>query len=841
MKQALWAKTNLKTGLTKTEVTERRQEFGTNQLTVSQKTSIGRQILETLREPTLILLIIAATIYVLLGESKDSIFMFSSIVVIIVINVFQSWRTDKSLEALKDLAAPQVKVLRDGEAETIASVDLVPGDVIFISEGLKIPADAVVVDGVDLKVDESTLTGEPEGVWKVAITPDSWDDLVEDEKKRSYCYAGTYALQGSSTAVVDKIGVETEYGKIGHQLAQTQHEGTPLQRQISQLIKISGLAATVFFVTVIIITFIGLDGSIPLLNRIGTSVVSGVTLAIALIPEELPIVLTVFMSMGAWRLSRQKSLVRQMSSIETLGAVSVMCVDKTGTITLNQMTVSETWSPRLSQTELAQVLGMACETKAYDPMEKAMLDYAESVGVSREEIFAGELIKDYPFDNKLKLMGHIWQIDGENVATIKGSENVLQFCDLTTEQTDDIKRRARELAALGQRVIMVAMAADIKKVPKKVSDLKLKFAGMVALVDPPRPEVKAQIEQCLAAGIRVVMITGDNGVTAASIARQVGIPNTEQVLTGKDLDKLSDDELADILLKVNVFSRVTPHDKLRLIKVFKANGGVVAMTGDGVNDAPALKSANVGIAMSLRGSDVAREAADIVLLDDNFKTIVDTIKDGRRIYNNIKKSVGYILTIHIPIALAALAAPLLGVGPEFLLLLPMHVVLLELIIDPTCSVLLEREPLEVDAMTKPPRSLTESLVSKRSWGRIVAQGLTIFASSFGAYYYMLSSNQDVALARSVGFAVMVLANLFLAQLTMTGSSPIKVGLKNIISDWVSLVIYSLMIVTFVILFFTPIGEVFYMTTLDLWHALLVVGLAFVSTFWVRWLPKSNQK
>lgn len=839
MESTIWNETDLKTGLSLDQVTERQQQFGANQLSVQQKTSIGRQVLETLHEPTIVMLIVAATVYVLLGESKDSIFMFSSIVAIVIIHVFQSWRTDKSLEALKDLAAPQIKVLRDGKPKIITSSSLVPGDVIFISEGLKIPADAVVVEGVDLKVDESTLTGEPEGVWKVATTLEKWDDLDDDTKKQSYCYAGTFVLQGSAMAVVRRIGLETEFGKIGHQLAQVEEDDTPLQKQVAQLIKISGFMALVFCILVVIVTFNGLDKSIPTLNRLGASVVSGVTLAIALIPEELPIVLTVFMSMGAWRLSKQKSLIRQLAAIETLGAVSILCVDKTGTITMNQMSVDKVWSPSLSDAQLAQLTGMACEIKAYDPMEKAMIDYAESLGISRDEIFAGELVHDYPFDNELKFMGHVWKIDDELVATVKGSENVLQLCDLTPEQTKDVLRRAQVMADLGRRVIMVAFADGLTKVPKEINQLKLKFAGMVALSDPPRPEVKEQIEQCLVAGIRVVMITGDNGVTAASIAKQVGIPNTERVLTGSDLDQMNDDEITQALTEVNVFSRVTPSDKLRLIKAFKAKGGVVAMTGDGVNDASALKNANVGIAMSLRGSDVAREAADIILLDDNFATIVNTIKDGRRIYNNIKKSVRYILVIHIPIALAALAAPLLGIGPEFLLLLPVHVVLLELIIDPTCSVLLEREPLEPDAMIKPPRNLTEPLVSGRSWGRVVAQGLTIFAGSFGFYYYLLSHGANVALARSAGFAVMVLANLFLAQLTFTGSASVWAGLRNIIRDRVSLVIYSIMLVVFVALFFTPIGKVFYLAKLDLWCAIRVVIISFVTTFWVRLLPKSN--
>lgn len=837
MRKPTWADTNKKTGLSIEQVLRSRDEFGLNQLSLREKVSLSKQVAETLREPTLLLLLIAGLIYFVLGEWTDGLFMMIAITAIISLHIFQSWRTDKSLEALKELSAPKVEVLRDSKRKQIDSLKLVPGDVMFLKEGDKIPADAVIIEATNLKVNESLLTGEPEGVLK-EIASNDWSRLPKEDKVKAYCYSGTHVIQGSAVAIVDKIGSQTEFGKIGEQLAQVVETPSPLSQQVKALIKISGVFALSFFILIIVITFISLDSG-TLLEKIGASVVSGVAIAVALIPEELPVILTVFMSMGAWRLMKQKSLVRQISAIETLGAVSVLCVDKTGTITLNQMTVDETWSPQFDEQELGLVLGMACEIDAYDPMEQAMLGYAESIGVTREEILSGELIKDYAFENKLKMMGHIWSRDGEIVGAVKGSEKVLDFCKLTDKQLDDVKNRIEDMASLGKRVIVVALAAGLKSktLPKKLSDLSLQFVGLVALSDPPRTGVKSQIEECQEAGIRVVMITGDNGRTASSIARAVGIRGSDEVLTGRDIDEMDESALSIAVKSINIFSRVTPEHKMKIVKAFQVNGEAVAMTGDGVNDAPALKNAHVGIAMSLRGSDVAREAADLVLLDDNFETILNTIKDGRRIYNNIKKSVGYVLTVHIPIAVVALLAPLIGVPPEFLLLLPIHVVLLELIIDPTCSILLEREPLEPDAMKRPPRSLTESLVKAGDWTRIILQGILIAIGSFGSYYYILSTTSNAELARSVGFGIIMVSNLLLAQLTMTGSMSIYQGVLNVLRDKVSLAIYAIMIMALGIIFYTPVGQFLRLARLDLMYGAWVIIASVAATFWVRLFRK----
>lgn len=822
-------KTDLEKGLTSQQVADSQARFGKNQISTQRKTTILGEIVSSLKEPMFALLIVAAGAYLLLGESLDSIIMFASIVGVVAIHVWQSFRTDKSLEALRKLAAFTVTVTRDGKEQVIPSEELVPGDVIFISEGLKIPADCVVLDGNDLKVNEATLTGEPDGVWKTAI--EKGDLTSEEDFAKHYCYAGTFAIQGSATAVVQKIDSQTKYGQIGEHLAEIADQPTPLQTQIKKLVKASAVFAFGCLILVTIITFFNLH-DLPTTQRAVESLMAGLALAIALIPEEFPVILTVFLSMGAWRMSRQNTLIRKIASVETLGAVSVLAVDKTGTLTLNQMRVDEVWAPTMDQKTATGWLGLACETKAYDPMEKAMLDFCFAQGWTHDSLFWGKQVADWPFNNKLKMMGQAWQQDGEIKIAVKGSpESVLKLCSVSDKQLAEIKEQLRIDAEAGQRVIALAVATakDPQDLPKKITDLKLDFAGLVALIDPPRENIREEIAQAQAAGIRVVMITGDNGITASSIARQVGIADANQVLTGKEIVKLSDQELAEAIKTVNVFARVTPNHKLKLIRAFQASGFVTAMTGDGVNDAPALRQSDIGIAMSQRGSDVAREAADMILLDDNFSTIIHAVADGRRIYANIKKSVQYILAIHMPIALSALVAPLLKIRPSDLLILPVFVVILELIIDPTCSIVLERGELPVDAMTKPPRQKDEPLITLRDFWRSIVRGVVIFIGAFAAYYYIFTTMGDANLARAMGLSIIILANLLLVQIVATDKPTLKNIAKHIVSDHVNLIMIGAVLLALVIIIYSPINTPLRLAPLPWQHALAALAIAALTT------------
>ncbi len=818
-------------GLTSAEAEELQKQYGKNELTAQKKESFFQKAFHIICEPMFLLLIVAAIIYFILGEPRDGAIMLIFVIGIISIDIIQEWKTDKTLNALRDLSAPQVTVIRDGEEKIIASVDLVPGDLMMIYEGVKIPADGVVVKCNDLCVDESSLTGEAEGVWK--INTDSAEPTT-DYWRRDYCYAGTLVTQGTATILVDKIGATTEYGKIGANVAAAPVEDTPLQKQTGKLVKLCAGIAAVLFALVGVFTYFNIPDH-PTGARLIESVLSGITLAMAMIPEEFPVILTVFLSMGAWRLAKKRSLVRKLPSVETLGAVSVLCVDKTGTITMNQMTVTETWALNGNDHELIETMGLGCETDAYDPMEKAMLAHCDSHGISKDHLFGGRLITEYAFTNDLKMMGHVWQRNDEIVIAAKGStEKILSVCHLTDAEREQAEHKILEMSKEGLRVIAIATMkpqteADI---PENITCCVLTLLGLVGLSDPPRKGIAQDIATCNRAGIRVVMITGDNGITASSIAKKIGMHDCENIITGDMLNTMSDEELREKVKNVSIFSRVIPEHKMRIVKAFKDNGEIVAMTGDGVNDAPALKYADIGIAMGRRGSEVSREAADLILMDDNFTTIVETVSDGRRIYDNIRKAVGYVFTIHIPIAFASLLAPIMGINPAALLLLPLHVVLLELIIDPTCSIVLERQPAEKDIMDRPPRNPKENIVNAGILTKSILQGLIIFAASFGTYFYMLAGNPENApMARAMGLAIIMLSNLFLVQVN---SSDHDFAIKSIVRLAKDKVMWAVNIFTIAglcAILYTPINSFLKLEALSAAQFSTCLGIAAASVLW----------
>lgn len=817
--------------LTSEQAKKLQEKYGKNELTQEKKQSFFKKALHVICEPMFLLLIFAALIYFILGEPRDGAIMLVFVFGVISIDVIQEWKTDKTLNALKDLSAPHVKVLRDGKETVIPSKDLVPGDLMLIAEGVKIPADGTVLKANDLCVDESSLTGEPEGVWKV--TSDEEEPSL-DYWRKDYCYAGTLVTQGSACILVDRIGASTEYGKIGKNVAAAPETPTPLQKQTRKLVKLCAVIAAVLFVLVGVITYFNIrDHAFG--SRLIESILSGITLAMAMIPEEFPVILTVFLSMGAWRLAKKHSLVRKLPSVETLGAVSVLCVDKTGTITMNQMTVRETWAVDGDSDTLCEIMGLGCEADAYDPMEKAMLNYCETVGITKEHLLSGQLLAEYSFTNELKMMGHVWQHDGEIIVAAKGSpERILTLCDLDAEEKIQAEDKILELSQQGLRVIAVGRMnpKSITEITDKITDCKLTLCGLIGLADPPRQSVKQDIQQCIKAGIRVVMITGDNGVTASSIAKQIGMPNSDSIISGDELNQMSDEELRKRIEHVSIFSRVVPEHKMRIVRAFQENGEIVAMTGDGVNDAPALKYADIGIAMGKRGSEVSREAADLILMDDNFSTIVDTVRDGRRIYDNIRKAVGYVFTIHIPIALASLLAPFLGISPANLLLLPLHVVLLELIIDPTCSIVLERQPAEHDIMQRKPRNPNEKILTAATLIKSVLQGIVIFAAAFGTYLvYLKHSGGDAPLARTMGLTIIILANLFLVQVN---SSNCDFALQSLFQLAKDKVMWAVNIVTFgglLLILYTPFSTFLKLTPLSGTQFVMAAVLSAVSVYW----------
>ncbi len=814
-------------GLTSEEARALQAKHGKNELTQEKRIGFFRQALRIAGEPMFLLLLCAAVIYFFLGEPRDGAVMLLFVLGVIGIDIVQTWKTDKTLRALRDLSAPRVTVLRDGAECTILSADLVPGDLMLLHEGVKIPADGVILRCHDLRVDESTLTGEPEGVWKTTNGESS-----DSRWRTDYAYAGTLVTQGTGAVRVERIGTSTEYGKIGRDTAAAPDTPTPLQKQIAKLVQLCAVIAASLFLLVSAITYLQLPGQ-AFSARLISSVLAGITLAMAMIPEEFPVILAVFLSMGAWRLSKRQALVRRLPSVETLGAVSVLCVDKTGTITMNRMRVQEHWAFLGDEDRLLETMGLACESDAYDPMEQAMLAHCEEHGITRDHLFGGTLIEEYAFTNEQKMMGHVWRHDGMRIVAAKGSpEQLIALCGLSEEERKTAQQQAANMAAEGLRVIAVGeriLPAETD-VPDTLSDCTLTLCGIIGLADPPRDSVRYDIEACVRAGIRVVMITGDSAKTAQSIAEKIGLQHGG-VLTGDDLDALTDDELCERVRHVNLFARVIPAHKTRIVQALKKNGEVVAMTGDGVNDAPALKYADIGIAMGKRGSEVAREAADLILLDDNFSTIVSTVRDGRRIYDNIQKAVGYVFIIHIPIALIALIAPMLGIPPESLLLLPLHVVLLELVIDPTCSIVLERQPAEQDIMLRAPRKPGEPLISMKSLGLRALQGLTLFAAAFGAYLTVLAQGGGATVARAMGLCVLLLANLFLVHVNSSRLQPAWRTAKQILRDPVMWAVHIGTLLGLALTLYTPLCGFLKLAPLSALQLLLSLLLAAASVLW----------
>lgn len=823
-------------GLTTLQAETLQKEFGKNIIVPEKKDGFFHKIVNIIKEPMFLLLIAAAIVYFILGEPKDGLIMLVFVVCIISIEAVQEWRTDKTLKALRNLSAPKITVFRDGTEKIIDSYDLVPGDVMIIIEGVKIPADGIVIKSSTLGVDEASLSGESETVWK-----EPSNSIVSEDNtywRKDYCYAGTLVTQGTGLILVDKIGQNTEYGKIGQNIMAASDVPTPLQLQMEKLVKFSGLTAVAFFILVTVVTYFNIPDHL-LIDRVIESLLSGITLAMAMIPEEIPVILTVFLSMGAWRLSKKQSLVRKLASVETLGAISVLCVDKTGTITMNKMKVQECWSFSTDEQELIWTMGLGCEPDAYDPMEKAMISYCEERGISRDELFSGELITEYPFTAENKMMGHVWKNDKGIIVAAKGSpEHVLTICDITGDERELTEMKIKEMSSHALRVIAVGQM-KIKKVediPANIMDCKFKMCGLIGLADPPRESIKNDIAICNDAGVRVVMITGDNGLTASAIAKQIGMPNNKKIITGYELDRINDSVLEEKIKDVNIFSRVLPEHKMRIVRAFKNNGAIVAMTGDGVNDAPALKYADIGIAMGKRGSEVSREAADLILLDDNFSTIIDTIKDGRRIYDNIKKAVEYVFIIHIPIAFSAVLAPLLGVSPINLLLLPIHVVLLELVIDPTCSIILERQPAEKNIMNRPPRAPHENIITFTSLIKSIIQGLVIFSAAFGTYFMFLKQYPNSAdIARTLGLTIIFISNILLVQVNSSKTELFVDSFMKLINDKFILAVNIAIIISLLIIIYSPIHALLKLAPLSCYQMIMAIGVSCLAVLWYEFV------
>jgi len=748
-------------GLSEAEAKVRLQRDGPNELPAQRGRGGWRLLIGVVTEPMFLLLVACGGVYLILGDKQEALMLLGFVVVVMGISLVQQQRTAKALSALRELSSPRALVVRDGQTRRVAGRELVCGDTVLLSEGDRVPCDLRLVEAANFVVDESALTGESEPVMKHADGP-----------QPAFALAGTLVTQGTARGEVSATGPRSALGRIGASLASLGDEATPIQRETTHIVKLVA-SVGLGLALLLALAWWGLKGELI------QGVLAGLTLAMAILPEELPVMLTLFMGLGAWRLSRAQVLARSIPAVELLGATTVLCVDKTGTLTVNRMAVRRLWNPQASfdavsagSAPLPEALHglleyavLASHRRAVDPMEAAVAEAGQRLLAGTEHLHADwTLVEDYPLSRSLLAMSRVWQSPDqhERLIAAKGApEAIVDLCHLDAAQAALISAQVATLAADGLRVLGVAQARfAAPQLPEGQHDFDFEFLGLIALQDPVRADVPQAIAECQAAGMRVVMITGDHPATALSIARQAGLQTKAGALSGSELDPLGDAALQVRLADTNVFCRVSPEQKLRLVQAFRARGDIVAMTGDGVNDAPALKAAHIGVAMGARGTDVAREAAALVLLKDDFASLVTAVRHGRRVFANLRKAVAFVVAVHVPIVGLSLLPVLLG-WP--MLLMPVHILSLQLVIDPACAVVFEAEPLEEGAMRRPPRRPDARLFDRDVLVRGLWQGCGLLLILLAVFAGARQLGQSDNTARALTFMALLLASLALIQ------------------------------------------------------------------------------
>ena len=783
------------TGLTDSEAAKKFREEGPNILSSEKKLRIFSLAAETLRDPIFLLLATSGAIYFMLGDLQESLMLMGFVVFIMMISLFQEIRTGRALDALKNLSSPRALVIRDGKRKRVSGQEIVRGDILVLSEGDRVPADAALLWNSNLLTDESLLTGE-----SAAVRKSVWDRKIKWSRPggedRPFVYSGTLIVGGSGIAETLATGDHTAIGQIGKSLRAVKPEPTPLQKETKKLVRRLAFWA----VGISALTVLGYGA---LHRHWLDGILAGITLAMAILPNEFPVVLTIFLALGAWRIAKKNVLTRRIPAVETLGSITVLCVDKTGTLTYNKMALSKIYSQgklysisKLSELSLPEPFHrmieygiLASVPDPFDPMDKAIKLFGETALAGTEHLHKDwQLVREYPISRELLALSNVWQSqedqDGEKkfkIAAKGAPEAIAHLCGLKGKIFETVETQANQLAEAGFRLIAVAESnLSEPNLPETQQEFSYEFLGLLAFEDPVRAGVVESIQKCKSAGIRVVMMTGDYVRTAQSIAKQIGLPE-KICLTGSEIESMSDSELAERISNVQVFARVMPEQKLRLVNALKANGEIVAMTGDGVNDAPALKAAHLGIAMGLRGTDVAREAGSLVLLDDDFSSIVESVQLGRRIFDNLKKALAYLLAIHVPIAGLCLL-PAIFAWP--LILMPIHIAFLHLIIDPACSIVFEQEPEEVGLMTRSPRKTNELVPTEKPlFGKStiilsLLQGCGVFLMVAAIFAAAIHCHCSTANARALAFTTLMIANLSLILTNRSWSRSLFSSIKS---------------------------------------------------------------
>jgi Ca2+-transporting ATPase len=811
-------------------------EEGYNELPSAKPRSWFAIAATVLSEPMLVLLLACALIYFIIGDPREAFILLGSALIVIGITFYQERRSERAIEALRDLSSPRALVIRDGIRKRIAGREIVRGDIIVISEGDRIPAD------------ESLLSGE-----SLAVAKTEWDGITTISRPGGehlpFVYSGTLVVTGRGIAQVLATGTHTEIGKIGKGLQSVEQTGTQIQKEIRKIVRVMAMIAFSLCILVAIIYTVFRDEFLQ-------GLLAGLSLAMALLPEEFPVVLTVFLALGAWRMSKRHILTRRVPALETLGEATVLCVDKTGTLTENRMVVRELRTLRSSFrisddsnilpddfAEVAESSILASPKDPFDPMELAIHSFGAKYFHGKDYPAKDWILaKEYPLSPKLLAVTNVWLSPDatEHIVAAKGAiEAIAELCQLENEKLSELHTLASSMSAEGLRVLGVAHTrVEPSALPEDAHEFSFRFAGLIGLYDPPKKTVPAAIKECYGAGIRVVMITGDYPATAVAIAKQIGLRKPESVMTGAELSLCSSEDLAKRIEAVTIFARVLPEQKLSIVRALKANGEIVAMTGDGVNDAPALKAANIGIAMGGRGTDVAREASSIVLLDDDFTSIVEAIRNGRKIFDNLRKAMSYIIATHIPTAGMTLLPILFGMPVAFF---PVHIVFLEMIIDPACSIAFEAEPEEEAIMLRPPRKKNEKLLS---WKRIdlsLLQGIVSLIVSFGVFAFVLHLGRGDLEARALSFATLVFSNIGLILTNRSWSNSLFTSFKKR-NTALAAVIGSTLVLLALVLYVPPVQSLFHFNILHADDIIFCIAGGAISILWFeifKYIRKRN--
>jgi Ca2+-transporting ATPase len=811
-------------GLTDQQVLDSRAKHGHNELNHKKENEFLIALRDIFKEPMFILLLVTSIIYFISGKIGDGIFMASAIVLVAVISLYQESRSRNAIESLKKLTHPNSKVIRNSIVAEIKSEEIVIDDCIMIEEGCSVPADGIIIQSNDFSVNESMLTGESMAISK------------NDTEDNNQVFAGTTVTGGLALCKVVAIGSNTKLGQIGKSMESVREEDTPLQIQINHFIKMMAIAGVIVFLIVWVINFLHSTNVLD-------SLLKALTLAMSILPEEIPVAFTTFMALGVWRLMKKGIIVKQTKIVETLGSASVICTDKTGTITENKMELAKLFVLSSQKTsvltdlldddgeDLIRLAMWSSEPIPFDPMEVALHDaYKKLKYIDERPGF--KLIHEYPLDGKPPMMTHVFEnASGNRITAAKGApEALMNVSCLTNEDKKKVTDSVNDMAAEGYRVLAVGVS-DFQgnDFPEKQQSLKFKFKGLVAFYDPPKENINLVFESFYKAGIALKIITGDNAATTTTIAKMVGFKGAEKSINGEDLMRMSEDELKEKIMDTNIFTRMFPEAKLKIINVLKAHGQIVAMIGDGVNDGPALKAAHIGIAMGVRGSEIAKQASSLILIDDDLAKMLDAVAMGRRIYTNLKKAIQYIISIHIPIILTVFLPLALGwIYPN--IFSPVHIIFLELIMGPTCSIIYENEPMEKNAMLQNPRPFVTTFFNGKELTTSILQGLVITFGTLICYQYAVQHGYNEAITRTMVFTVLIAANIFLTLVNRSFYYSILTT-SRYKNPLVSIII-AITIVLLALLLFVPLLTKFFLfERLNGLQLAISIGIGFLSAIW----------